>query len=229
MKEYQIHLSDWQRILLGEVPAGFYIELIIRALVVYLILMFSMRAMGKRMSSQLSRNELSALVSLAAAVGVPLMAANRGLLPALIIAIVVIGVQRLIANRAAKNKRFETILQGNISIMVRNSVVDIAVLSSVGLSREQLFAQLRGQSITQLGMVERMYMEANGTFTLIKRNEAQPGLSILPETDPEFAAEFEMCNDILVCDSCGTKRQKDDNDNQQCPNCGEHSWKHAVK
>src|ERR1700710_2654351 len=118
MKKEQIHLSDWQRILMGEVPAVFYIELIIRALLIYLILMVSMRAMGKRMSAHLSRNELAALVSLAAAVGVPMMAPNRGILPAMVIAVVVIGIQRIIADRAAKNQSFEKISQGNVSVLI---------------------------------------------------------------------------------------------------------------
>src|SRR4051794_17099270 len=77
MKPEKIHPDDWLRILVGEVPATYFIELIIRAAVVYLILMVSMRLMGKRMSSQLSRNELAALVSLAAAVGIPMMSPDR--------------------------------------------------------------------------------------------------------------------------------------------------------
>jgi len=81
MKPEEIHLKDWLRILIGEEPISFLLELIIRAAVVYLVLMLSMRLMGKRMSSQLSRNELATLVSLAAAVGVPMMAPDRGLLP----------------------------------------------------------------------------------------------------------------------------------------------------
>lgn len=80
MQPQDIHFSDWQRILFGEVPITYLFELLIRAIAVYFILMVSIRAMGKRMSSQLSRNELAALVSLAAAVGIPMMAPERGVL-----------------------------------------------------------------------------------------------------------------------------------------------------
>jgi uncharacterized membrane protein YcaP (DUF421 family) len=228
MKRYQIHLGDWKRILLGEVPRTFYLELVIRALVVYLILMISMRVMGKRMSSQLSRNELAALVSLAAAVGVPLMAPNRGLLPAVVIAIVVVGVQRVIADLAAKRQTFEKISQGNMSILINESVIDIDALSRVGLSQAQLFAQLRGKSIKQLGMVDRFYMEANGSFTLIKRGKPQPGLSVLPDVDPEFAKEFDVSENIFVCDTCGTSSAGRPAENKKCPRCGHKSWTGAV-
>ena len=103
MKSFEIHLNDIQRILFGEVPPSFFLEIVLRTFVVYLILMVSMRMMGKRMSSELQRNELAALVTLAAAIGVPMHEPIRGLLPAVIIAIVVIVIQQLVAKKAAKS------------------------------------------------------------------------------------------------------------------------------
>src|SRR4051812_44835391 len=97
MKPEDIHLNDWQRIFLGDVPGGFYPEVVLRIAVIYLILMVSMRLMGKRMASQLSRNEMVAMVSLAAAIGIPLQAPDRGILPAFIIAFVVIIIQQIVA------------------------------------------------------------------------------------------------------------------------------------
>jgi uncharacterized membrane protein YcaP (DUF421 family) len=228
MKSEDIHFSDWQRILFGQVPAEFYIELIIRAGIVYLILMIAIRAMGKRMSSQLSRNELAALVSLAAAIGVPMLAANRGLLPAIIVAIVVVTIQRLIASRAVTHPGFERISQGKLSILVKDNVVNIATLSEIGISRSQLFSQLRGQNVTHLGLVERFYMEANGTFTLVKLDEPRSGLSVLPDTDPDFIAEFEKDEQRKVCFNCGEQQESTGPDNC-CPNCGQQKWVAAVK
>jgi hypothetical protein len=38
MKKEDIHISDWLRIVVGEVPAGFYIELVLRAAIVFLLI-----------------------------------------------------------------------------------------------------------------------------------------------------------------------------------------------
>lgn len=111
MKKDAIHLADWQRILFGEVPGSFYIEILIRAFVVYLILVVSMRLMGRRMSSQLSRNEMAAMVSMAAAIGVPIPDASRGLLPAVIIALVVVCTQRLVSHWASRNETSKVFLR----------------------------------------------------------------------------------------------------------------------
>src|SRR3954465_6190088 len=143
MKPQDIHLSDWMRILIGEVPPVFYIELLIRAFAVYLILMVSMRSMGKRMSSQLSRNELAALVSLAAAVGIPMMAPDRGILAAVVIAFVLISVERVIAMRAFNNEKFENYLQGKVGALINDGVMDMAELKRSNLAHERVFAQLR--------------------------------------------------------------------------------------
>ena len=61
MESFEIKLTDLERIFSGEVPASFFLEIIFRTAFVYLILIISMRLMGKRMSSTLQRNELAAI------------------------------------------------------------------------------------------------------------------------------------------------------------------------
>src|SRR3954469_297443 len=97
MKVEEIRLSDWLRIFVGNVPGTFYIEIIIRAFLVYLLLMIAMRLLGKRMSTQMSRLDICAMVALASAIGVPMLSPDRGLLPSLIITIVVLSINKLIA------------------------------------------------------------------------------------------------------------------------------------
>src|SRR5436189_227928 len=50
---------DLYRILIGEVPWSFLIEVIFRTAFIFLILLISMRLLGKRMAGQLSKNSIS--------------------------------------------------------------------------------------------------------------------------------------------------------------------------
>jgi uncharacterized membrane protein YcaP (DUF421 family) len=229
MQPQDIHLSDWMRVLVGEVPGAFYIELVIRAFSVYLILMVSMRSMGKRMSSQLSRNELAALVSLAAAVGIPMMAPDRGLLSAVVIAFVLIAIERLIAKRSFNNEQFENFSQGKVGAIVTDGVVDMKELKRVGLSHERVFAQLRVQEVLQLGAVSRFYMEASGSFTLIQNPKPVPGLSVLPPWDDPLRDCFKEHADKQICVQCGFAQQQTNDKNANCPNCGAKKWVTAVE
>jgi uncharacterized membrane protein YcaP (DUF421 family) len=229
MKPNEIHLTDWLRILVGEVPASFYIELFIRASIVYLLLLVAIRFMGKRMSGQLSRTDLAAMVSLAGAIGVPLQSPDRGILPAIIIAVVVVAVARFIGARSIKSQSFEKLSQGNISVLVKDAVLDLEVMKEARMPRERLVAQLRSKSIKQLGSVKRFYMEAGGSFTLIEEEEPRPGLSILPRWDKDFQDRFKKHAEIKVCQSCGTTQKEPFDDKTKCPHCGDNVWTEAVE
>ncbi|GAB3784254.1 DUF421 domain-containing protein [Spirosoma horti] len=229
MKKDDIYLADWQRILFGEVPGSFYIEIVIRAFVVYLILVVSMRLMGRRMSSQLSRNEMAAMVSMAAAIGVPILDASRGLLPAVIIALVVVCIQRIISYWAARNETFEGISQDISSTLVENAVIQLVAMKDARMTRELLFAQLRSSGLIHLGHVKRLYIEANGAFTLVKEPEPKPGLSLLPEWDTEFMDEQEKAPEQCVCYHCGNLQPQSGPKTDACANCGHTEWVQALK
>jgi uncharacterized membrane protein YcaP (DUF421 family) len=229
MKPEEIKFDDWLRIVVGEVPFTFFAELFLRAAVVYLILMLSMRLMGKRMSSQLSRNELAVLVSLAAAIGIPLMAPDRGLLPAVVIAIVLVFGERWIAARAAKSEKFESLTQGQITTLIRDGVIDVNALQSVSLSRERLLSQLRSAGITHTGMIRRFYMEANGAFTLVKAAEAKSGLPTLPGWDDALTPCFTYDHQLLACSYCAQTETDLSRREITCIDCGKKDWASPVK
>jgi uncharacterized membrane protein YcaP (DUF421 family) len=226
MKKYQIHLDDWQRILIGDVPGTFYIEVIIRAILIYIILISAMRIMGRRMASQLSRIEMAAMVSLAAAIGVPLQAPDRGLLPAIVIAIVVVSVERIVSYYAARNQKFEELTQDDLDILVEDSVLKVDRMQRTRITKDRLCAQLRSEGLTHLGSVKRLYMEAKGAFSIIREDNPRPGLNILPAWDEDFIKELKV-TDVVCCKNCGKEKGAEDRDNI-CANCKESEWERAV-
>lgn len=226
MESFEIEITDLERIFFGEVPASFFLEIIFRTAFVYLILIVSMRLMGKRMSSTLQRNELAAIVTLAAAIGVPIQEPGRGLLPAAIIAIVVIIIQQRIAKITSKDEKFESLSQGELVTMVKDHVLNLDAMSHSKVSRQQLFSELRSRSIKHLGKVKRLYMEANGTFSLVEDTPEQPGLCILPEWDTNYRKPMHIENHTYVCNICGNKK---DDSAINCNNCQHDDWVKAVR
>lgn len=203
MKSEEIHINDIGRILMGEVPAGFYLELIFRTAFIFLLLIVAMRLQGKRMATQMNRNELAALVSLAAAVGVCLHNADRGILPALLIAILIVGIARSIAIRAYRNPKFEARAIGDLSILVKDGVLQIAEMKKVNMARERVLAQLRHMGIKNLGSVKRLYLEAGGSFS-VDTVKHTAGLCILPPSDVAFYHQQARAA-VSVCRECGNR------------------------
>lgn len=225
MEAWEIHWNDWVRVLLGNMPPEFLVEVLIRVVFIYLLVIFCIRMMGKRMASQLSRNELVAISSLAASIGIPIQTPDRGLLPALLVALIVVAAQRIVAARLFKDQRFEKRSQGNISILVDNCCLDIKEMKRVRIAKPEILARLRSLKVKHLGQVKRLYFEASGDFTLVRNPEPQPGLSVLPLEDQEFRKAQKYTHNIYVCNNCGAKTTES---GRPCANCGNTGFEYPM-
>lgn len=232
MKPEEIKIYDWVRIIGGQVPAVFYLELMIRVIIVYILLMVSMRLLGKRMATKISRVELVAMVSLASAIGVPMLSPDRGIIPAFIIATIVVIISRWIAKRSFKDQYFERITHGNLDLLVEDGIIHNDNMKRTRITKERLLAHLRCENLNHLGKVKRLYMESNGSFSLVKNPKPNPGLMIIPEWDTDFIAKKVKATDITVCRTCGTPPPENADSTEgkmaKCPNCGENEWTKAV-
>jgi uncharacterized membrane protein YcaP (DUF421 family) len=164
MKSEDIKLGDWARIFLGEAPPEFFLELVIRAFFIFLLLLVAMRLFGLRMAAQVNRLEMIGLFSLAAAIGVPLQAPDRGLLPAVVISVVVVSIGRLVATLSFGNEKFEKLAEDQMDVLVENGRIRMKTIKRTRLTIERLYARLRESGIRHLGEVERLYFEPNGSF-----------------------------------------------------------------
>lgn len=223
MEKNDIKLEDWQRILEGNVPHAFLLEVVIRIFFVYLLVLVAVRLMGNRMASDLGKVELVSRICLAAAIGLPLQTPDRGLLASAIVASFAVFAERVISWYATKNRKFEILTQDNWNTLIADAVMQLDTMKRTRITRERLFAQLRSNGIEHLGEVERFYFEANGAFSLLKKEPALPGLSILPDWDEEIRHE-QPKSDQLVCTQCGIAQHE----TPTCV-CGSNDWQSAVR
>jgi uncharacterized membrane protein YcaP (DUF421 family) len=228
MKPDEIRLSDWNRIIFGEAPPEFFIELVIRTVFLFVLLVIAMRLLGRRMAGQVNRIEMIALFSLAAAIGVPLQAPDRGLLPSIVIALVVIAVGKLVTAIAFRHQRFEAIAEDEYATLVMDGVIQMEKMRETRLTVERLYAQLRKEGIRHLGEVKRLYFEANGSFSLVKNENPPPGLAIIPAFDQALLDEQRHTQE-RVCDDCGNKQPLQQENGVTCRNCGNDKWVQAIE
>lgn len=165
---------------------------------------------------------------LAAATGVPIQDPDRGLLPIIIIAVVIIAFQQIVAERASKNNNFEQFSQGDLDVLVCDGRMDLKVMRKTRITRERLLAQLRSEGIRNLGKVKRLYLEANGSFSLIKNTKTQPGLSVIPDWDTSLRQRQEIANGYHVCRHCGNTLQKENTTSINCSKFKKQEWIPAI-
>lgn len=227
MDKEEIKLSDWRRILFGNAPAEFLLEVIVRTLFTYCVLLIVIRLMGKRMSGQLTSTEMAVMLLLGAIVSVPMQTPDRGLLQGVFMLFLIMGFQQGLTDWMRRNEQLEKQLQGTISVLVKNGVLQIPGMKEINMSREQLFAVLRGQKIYNLGQVKRLYLEASGDFSIYKEQEAKPGLSILPRNDPGIHNIQQKISDTVVCVHCGNTAPNQ-HQTHLCSVCGLDTWEQPV-
>jgi uncharacterized membrane protein YcaP (DUF421 family) len=228
MKQENLNLTDFHRIFIGDVPAVFFIEVLIRTVIIYFILILAIRFMGKRMALQLNVTEMTAMVALAAAIGVPIQAPDRGILPAAVIAIVVVLSERIITRIISRNQKSEKQFQGDMNVLVEESVLNYTCMKHVGMSRSLVLQQIRSHGLDHLGKVKRLYMETSGGFSIVEQKDIKPGLSVIPKHDEDYWSQANFRDDICVCSNCGFCKEKLENDNGKCENCQEKEWEAAV-
>lgn len=118
MKPEQIHLEDWQRILIGNNAPGFLIEVFFRSILILIAFLVIVRLLGKRMNGQLTLTEMAVMLTLGAIVSPIMQLPNRGILLGLVILICALTFQRGLTWLDFKNQRVEEITQGKESLLI---------------------------------------------------------------------------------------------------------------
>jgi uncharacterized membrane protein YcaP (DUF421 family) len=228
-----VEITDIRRILFGEAPYEFTIEVIIRILFVYILLVVAMRLLGTRIAARITRNELIGLVTLSAGVGMAILNPERGLLPPVVVVIVVVSIQYFIARITRKSKTADRVILDTLTLLVKDGKFELKAMKKTRITKERMSAELRANSIKNLGIVERAYMEANGKFTVVTfmDNKERQGLCLIPRFDKEFRQELNNRMEVtLACSCCGNVEEKEKvRHDTECSNCGNKSWERAIE
>jgi uncharacterized membrane protein YcaP (DUF421 family) len=228
MKKEDIIFSDWHRWIFGTTPPSFTWEIAIRAALIFIIMLVFVRWVGRRMKGQLSVSELAVILTLGAIIAAPMQKPTAGLLPSVVVLLAVLAVHRLANWLAYKFRPVEIVEQGDVALLLRDGRLDLSEMHRHALSQEQLFGLLRNESVSQLGELRRVYMEANGRLSLYKLPEPLPGLSVSPREDYPPAAEDGPAHDQQVCATCGHVPSKTEHAGTRCSRCGYENWLPAA-
>jgi len=121
----------------------------------FVVILTSLRLLGKRGVKQLSVFELVVIIGLGSAAGDPMFYKDVGILPALIVFSMIVGLYTLVTYLIGKNKKFETLVEGKPVCLIRDGVFAIDNFKKEVLREDEFFAELRLQSISQLGQMSK--------------------------------------------------------------------------
>lgn len=124
MEKEEIQLSDWERILIGNNPWGFMMEVLVRTIIIYICLVIVMRLLGKRMNAQLTIADLAVMLTLGAIASVPMQAFDKGILPGIVLLICILVLHQGATILIYKKRPVEVLTQGKVTLVIKEGVID---------------------------------------------------------------------------------------------------------
>lgn len=176
---------EWGRLLWGVQPALFFLEIAFRIVAIYIFAVVLLRFMGKRGRQQMSSFEYVLIIALGSAVGDSLFYPTVPILYAWFIIFVMVLLDRALAAWQTRSNRFHYFLEGKPRVMVEDGTIVDESLERESLSKNELLALIREQSVADLGDIAYAFLETTGRLGIIKQGEFE---SAKKSTFPEEAA-----------------------------------------
>lgn len=216
---------SWKEIMLGSENWSFLPEVILRTVIMFIIILVSLRILGKRGVKQLSIFELVVIISLGSAAGDPMLYKDVGILPALLVFVLIVGIYSLITYFIGKNKHFEKMVEGKPVYLIRNGSFSVGNFSKEVLGEDEFFAELRMQGVSQLGQIEEAIVESSGNISIFyyPDEEVKFGLPIMPDSLESGQQEIKE-DDHYACTFCGHTEKLKPSPSVTCPKCKKTKW-----
>lgn len=221
---------DWKQFLIGEENFEFLMEIALRTLVMYFIILFGLRLLGKRGVRQLSVFELVVIISLGSAAGDPMFYKEIGLLIPIIIFIIIVGAYRFTTYLTAKSEKFDDLIEGKCVYLIRGGKFNIEDFKKETLAKDEFFAELRQQGISHLGQIETAILETSGTMSIYfySDEDVKYGLPVLPDLFEKKVEHIHKIG-IYACTFCGSVVHVATEGKHICKVCGRKEWVMAIK
>ncbi|MES2484671.1 MAG: YetF domain-containing protein [Bacteroidota bacterium] len=222
-------IFEWNRLLFNDLPFTFLLEVAFRTIIMFVVVLLTLKMTGKRGVKQLSIFEVVIIISLGSAAGDPMFYEDVGLIPAITVFLIILIMYRTVTWLLAKSKRFESFMEGKVHCIIEDGQFSIQSFEREDLAQDEFFAELRLKSIEHLGQVRNAYMETNGAISVFfyEDQDVKYGLPIRPQL---FALKSTTIarSGVYACTFCANTQTLEPTGGT-CTVCAKKEWVMAVK
>ncbi len=147
---------------------------LIRTIILYLVVIATMRIMGKRQIGELQPTELVVTILLSEIVAIPMQDNDIPLVNTFIPVFVLVGFEILISIISLKSVRFRSLMQGNSLIIIRNGIIDQQQIKRLRYSVDDILEALRRKDVFDISQVQYAIAETNGEISVMLKSEYSP-------------------------------------------------------
>lgn len=180
---------------------------VLRTIILYICIVFSMRVMGKRQLGELQPSELVVTLLISNIATLSIEDTNVPLLGSILPIFILVSCEVLVSFLILKSNTLRKIISGNPRIVIRNGTIDQKELKNLRWSVDDLTDQLRSNNIFDISEVDFALVETSGALTsYLKFNKRPVTVEMLqipqdgvPDAPPvTVISDGELVKDALV-------------------------------
>jgi len=145
----------------------------IRTILLYIMIIFVLRIMGKRQIGQLQPSELVVTILISNIASLPIEDQNIPLAAGAVPMLVMMSLEVLVAQLCTASRRARSVISGTPVPLIHEGEIDQQKLKELRLSADDLLAELRVMEIFDLEEVLYAQIETSGKISVYKRADAQ--------------------------------------------------------
>lgn len=144
---------------------------IIRAVLLYTMIILAIRIMGKRQISDLQTSELVVTLLISDIAAIPMQDAAQPLVSGIVPIAVLVLLEIVVSALMVKHSGFRKVVCGSPIVLINDGKVDQKQMRRLRITIEDLFEQLRQKDVFSIHDVAYAIMETNGKISVIKKPE----------------------------------------------------------
>ncbi len=150
------------------------LTIIVRAILIYILVLFVFRLMGKRQIGQMQPFELVLTLIIADLATIPMAESSVPVLHGVIPLLTLVVVHYFLTLISKNSVKFGNFISGKPVIVINPKGIDEKALHSLNITVDDLFEAIRGAGYFNLEEVQYAIMETNGTVNVLPKAEFSP-------------------------------------------------------
>lgn len=150
-----------------------YMELMVKCIIVYFVIIFALRLMGKREVGELSVFDVVIYLVMSELLAISITNTHssifRSLVPIAVLALMQIAISWILL----KSKRIRDLFDGKAVILIRDGCIDQQMMRKERYSIDDLMSQLHGKDLSSPDEVAFAILENNGTLSILPKKSCR--------------------------------------------------------
>lgn len=147
------------------------VSIVTRTLIIYVMLTFSLKVMGKRQLGELNVSELVSTLLISEIAAIPIADPDIPMFNAIIPLFLILSLEIILSTIKNKSEKFKVTFEGKPSYIIYKGRLLQDELSKNRISINELLSELRCQGVGDIQEVEYATIEPNGSLSVIKKSE----------------------------------------------------------